>query len=153
MDFKEYRAHARRTMNSDLDKSMQAAVAALGLVGEACEFVLAPWPSTESTKEAGDVCWYVAWLCDIYEIEDLKPYHADRERILIDASKIADMVKKQVGHGHVMPVAELQQCLEVVLWSLMSFENMAEVYETNIAKLKQRYPDGFSTERSINRDQ
>lgn len=151
MNFNQYRALARRTMNSDLDKPLQAAVAALGLVGEACEFILA-LAGRQSIDEAGDVCWYMAWLCDIYQIRNLTGYDSGNEDVLTIAARVADMVKKNVGHNHPMPVAVLQRWLEGILWLLeVDYGDLTEVYETNIAKLRKRYPDGFSVERSINR--
>lgn len=73
-----------------------------------------------------------------------------------EAGEIADAVKKHVGHGHELDAEYVKKELGDILWYVAE---MAEVFGlsleqiayANIAKLKKRYPEGFSEERSINR--
>lgn len=74
-----------------------------------------------------------------------------------EAGEVADIVKKHVYHGHELDLEELKDELGDVLWYLagMSYDLdvwFSEIAEGNIDKLKKRYPEGFSQERSINRD-
>ena len=74
-----------------------------------------------------------------------------------EAGEVADIIKKAVFHGHDIPVKELKKELGDVLWYVsqlarvngLTLENIAIA---NIKKLKKRYPDGFSQEASINRE-
>lgn len=73
-----------------------------------------------------------------------------------EAGEVADLVKKHVGHGHELDLFSLEKELGDVLWYLAEIctaldLELSEVARANIEKLKQRYPDGFSTNRSINR--
>jgi len=75
-----------------------------------------------------------------------------------EAGEVAEHIKKHVGHGHTLDIAALNKELGDVLWYLAVLADyfglaLGDVAEANIAKLKARYPAGFSSERSINRDQ
>ena len=69
---------------------------------------------------------------------------------------VADTIKKIRFHGHSADRDKLINELGDVLWYVASTAatlnaSLDEIAEANIKKLKDRYPDGFSTERSINR--
>lgn len=75
-----------------------------------------------------------------------------------EAGEVAGAVKKHVGHGHSAATtrAKVREEIGDVLWYLanLSLEyglRLEECAEANIEKLRARYPEGFSTERSINR--
>lgn len=73
-----------------------------------------------------------------------------------ESGEVADLVKKILGHGHPLDREELIKELGDVLWYIAVMSNALEcsledVAQINIDKLKARYPDGFSTERSMNR--
>jgi NTP pyrophosphatase (non-canonical NTP hydrolase) len=76
-----------------------------------------------------------------------------------EAGEVADLLKKICGHGHRVDAdtrTKLRKELGDVLWyisdlsSLLGF-TLEEVAADNIYKLKQRYPEGFSSEASQNR--
>lgn len=74
-----------------------------------------------------------------------------------EVGEIADAWKKFVYHGHAKQEQALIDELGDVLWyaALMCeglHITMRQVMTRNIEKLEKRYPDGFSTERSINRE-
>lgn len=105
MTFDEYQAAARRTQNPRLSMQERKAHALHGLASEVGEIHALyqkvyqghMLSSDALIKELGDELWFIAELCDVYEL---------------------------------------------------SLDDVAQV---NIIKLKARYPDGFRTERSINR--
>lgn len=78
-----------------------------------------------------------------------------------EAGEVAEHVKKLTFHGHMMSdFSRTQLLFELgdVLWyvSQMASElgaDLERVAQMNIEKLKTRYPDGFSEERSINRSE
>lgn len=70
-----------------------------------------------------------------------------------EAGEVVELVKKHVGHGHALPPGKLEKELGDVLRYLSALATIAgldlqSVAEANIAKLKARYPDGFSHEAS-----
>lgn len=73
-----------------------------------------------------------------------------------EAGEVADYIKKFVGHGHALDRDKLANELGDVLWyvAVLADEigyDLGTVAFKNIEKLKARYPSGFSSERSINR--
>jgi NTP pyrophosphatase (non-canonical NTP hydrolase) len=73
-----------------------------------------------------------------------------------EAGEFADMMKKHVGHGHPLNRDKAKKELGDVLWYLATLADglglrLSDVADSNIEKLRARYPDGFSSERSINR--
>ncbi len=73
-----------------------------------------------------------------------------------EAGEIADTIKKVVGHGH-SKSGKIAEELGDLLWytAMVSWcygISLSEIATRNIDKLLERYPDGFSSERSINRD-
>lgn len=73
-----------------------------------------------------------------------------------EAGEFSEHVKKHVFHDHALNSAALSKELGDVLWYVaLACEvlgvTMAEVAQANIAKLRARYPEGFSNERSVNR--
>jgi len=75
-----------------------------------------------------------------------------------EAGEVADYIKKVLYHGHVMDEEVLCKELGDVLWYVTTLASTAgltleEVARKNIEKLRKRYPDGFSQEKSINREE
>lgn len=77
--------------------------------------------------------------------------------IVGEAGEIGDYLKKVLCHGHEMNIDKLTDEAGDLLWYLSTVLTtygitLEEVAIHNIAKLKARYPDGFSEEKSINRE-
>ncbi len=73
-----------------------------------------------------------------------------------EAGEVADMVKKHVGHGHPLDRDALVEELGDVLWYVAAIATLhgltlGDVATTNVAKLRLRYPDGFSEAASLER--
>ena len=73
-----------------------------------------------------------------------------------EAGEVADMVKKHIFHKHQLDRFELVKELGDVCWYLALIchalnVSLEEVMDLNVKKLKERYPNGFSVEASINR--
>lgn len=74
-----------------------------------------------------------------------------------EAGEIADSIKKVIHHGHILDREETIEeigDLEYYLTQLKKYLKVSDEYirEMNIHKLKKRYPEGFSSEASINRE-
>lgn len=73
-----------------------------------------------------------------------------------EVGEINDMIKKWAFHGHGLSMEEAEKEIGDILWYVAmmcrSFGfDMQAIAEQNIAKLKKRYPEGFSEEASRNR--
>lgn len=73
-----------------------------------------------------------------------------------EAGEVTDILKKVVYHKHELDVNELKKELGDVLWYVATIATTAglelkDVAESNIEKLKKRYPEGFSVKKSQNR--
>lgn len=120
-------------------------------------------------KELGDVLWYTSQVARLagLTLEELKIKSAfDLEFGFIDnglglsenAGKIADLIKKVVFHGHSIEKEVIKEILGDVLSHIIIIGESAkldilDIAAANIEKLMKRYPAGFSTERSINREE
>jgi len=74
-----------------------------------------------------------------------------------EAGEVADLIKKVAFHDHDLEVDKIKKELGDVMWYIALLcdalsLSMDEITEENIEKLKLRYPDGFSSERSKNRE-
>jgi len=75
-----------------------------------------------------------------------------------ESGEVADYIKKHIFHDHPLDIFKLMKELGDVLWYLAEICNLYNVkLETvarlNIEKLDQRYPDKFSSEKSIHRNE
>jgi NTP pyrophosphatase (non-canonical NTP hydrolase) len=73
-----------------------------------------------------------------------------------EGGEIADYLKKVVFHGHPLDHAKLADELGDVLWYLAALASttglsLDAIAEGNIAKLRRRYPEGFSHSDSLRR--
>ncbi|MBA3875616.1 MAG: hypothetical protein C0498_01545 [Anaerolinea sp.] len=73
-----------------------------------------------------------------------------------EAGEVADLVKKEVGHGHPEDRDRMRAELGDVLWYVAALADayglaLSEVAAHNTAKLTRRYGAGFSSEASITR--
>lgn len=73
-----------------------------------------------------------------------------------ESGEAIDIVKKHISQGHELDKEKLVKELGDIAWYLAETAyalgvDLEEVLELNIQKLKNRYPDGFSTENSVNR--
>ncbi len=73
-----------------------------------------------------------------------------------EAGECADLVKKHLFHKHPLDKDKLVKELGDVLWYVSQLAadigvTLDEVAEKNIAKLKARYPEGFTEKASLER--
>lgn len=88
----------------------------------------------------------------------------DKKELILNASmglcgesgEVIDLVKKHLFQGHDLNDEKLIKELGDVAWYLAEAAtalnvNLSEILEKNIKKLENRFPDGFNSNRSINR--
>jgi NTP pyrophosphatase (non-canonical NTP hydrolase) len=73
-----------------------------------------------------------------------------------EAGEVADLFKKVLFHGHALDKEKAAKELGDVLWYVAILAqrigySLSDVAEMNVEKLRKRYPNGFSSERSQNR--
>lgn len=73
-----------------------------------------------------------------------------------ESGEVIELVKKHLFHGHALDRDRLKKELGDVLWYLAAVctaegLSLGDVADGNIEKLRARYPDGFTSEKSQNR--
>ena len=73
-----------------------------------------------------------------------------------ESGEAIDIVKKWLAQGHDLDREKLAKELGDICWYLAETAtaldlSLEDIMTANIEKLKQRYPEGFDTARSINR--
>lgn len=74
-----------------------------------------------------------------------------------EAGEVADYIKKVLFHNHELSREKLAKELGDVLWyitylsSILGYD-LEEIAQMNIEKLRNRYPNGWDPQNSINRD-
>ena len=74
-----------------------------------------------------------------------------------ESGEAIDIVKKWLAQGHELDRARLAKELGDVAWYLAEAATalgmpLEDILRANLEKLERRYPDGFSTERSVGRE-
>ena len=88
----------------------------------------------------------------------------DKKELILNASmglcgesgEVIDLVKKHLFQGHDLDDEKLIKELGDVAWYLAEAAtalnvDLSEILEKNIKKLENRFPDGFNSNRSVNR--
>lgn len=73
-----------------------------------------------------------------------------------ESGEAIDIVKKHLHQGHALDREKLIKELGDIAWYLAETAwaldvSLDKVFKDNIAKLKERYPEGFDTDKSVNR--
>ena len=73
-----------------------------------------------------------------------------------ESGEVADIVKKATFQGHDLDVEHIAKELGDIAWYLaISAQaigyDLETIFQMNVDKLMKRYPDGFSVDRSLNR--
>lgn len=75
-----------------------------------------------------------------------------------ESGEAIDIVKKWFAHGHELDKEHLKKELGDVAWYLAEASSalgftLEEILDANIDKLRKRYPEGFETKKSVERDE
>lgn len=139
--------------------------AALGIVTE-----LGEWRDrrrgANEIEELGDLCWYLVLASDAlgFRLDYGAGWHSglplvrdlDVSTAYPHAEKLADEVKRAWFYRRALNVLEASRAVRsLFVWVVANAEArgpVGYVFARNIAKLRKRFPDGFSGKRAINRD-
>ncbi len=74
-----------------------------------------------------------------------------------ESGEAIDIVKKWLAQGHLLDKAHLASELGDVAWYLAEAAtalglDLEDILQANLDKLERRYPEGFSTEKSVSRE-
>ena len=74
-----------------------------------------------------------------------------------ESGEAIDIVKKWLAQGHLLDKAHLASELGDVAWYLAEAATalgleLEDILQANLDKLERRYPEGFSTEKSVSRE-
>lgn len=74
-----------------------------------------------------------------------------------ESGEAIDIVKKWMAHGHELDKDHLAKELGDIAWYLAEAAtaldmDLEDILQANIEKLKKRYPEGFSSSASVNRE-
>jgi NTP pyrophosphatase (non-canonical NTP hydrolase) len=170
----EYESGAWTTFASKYcDKPTQFHTTIYGLYGELNEYLLETLFTTLPDKEKclnelGDILYYTTIACNLHgiSIDDIIPnlfiYDTKvkaAQKMLIDSITLyGERMKKFFFHRHLfLSELEVWEFFHSILLALkynahLSNTTLEMIAERNHNKLKARYPDGFSTHASVNRD-
>lgn len=75
-----------------------------------------------------------------------------------ESGEVIDIVKKHLAQGHELDKEKIIKELGDVAWYMAEIATvldveLEDVFVQNIEKLKKRYPEGFSVEKSLLRDE
>lgn len=77
--------------------------------------------------------------------------------MVTETGELMDLLKKHIFYGKLYSKAQLEDELGDTIWYLILLCNalgisMEKIMEKNIAKLRVRYPEKFTSENALNRD-
>lgn len=170
MNWNDYKVMSEKTLSTSFycdDKIELMLHAVMGILTE-MEEILDNDPKNPDVinirEEAGDITWYLAIIGRLYNIGfpiDLPVSSEDPMKtsisIIKHSCKLLDMLKKKLFYDKVIDenlFRENAVIIMILINSYMKYYNIdiQESFDINIAKLKSRYGDKFSSERAINRD-
>lgn len=169
MDVKEYIPLAMRTRNLD-SREKQLIHGSMGLVSEVGEVAGIIQKTmqghvadrTAFALELGDVCWMIAELIDALGISHDTVYVRQQDMRINVNDAICRLAYRSSAVVNLMNTATPKSTLAeymsdifgiIDLLAVTISRSLSEVMEMNIEKLRARYPDGFSEERSVKRSE
>ena len=170
MNWSEYKVLSEKTLSTQFHCEKQDELLLHAVVGVLTELEeLTDWDGDEVNKkeEVADSFWYVAILDRVLELNLEIPkttgikVQITNEKLIIDlykiSSKLLDPIKKKLYYNKPIDLSIFAQLSKDLFNTLCLFceVNSIEtesILDTNIAKLKARYGEKFSSEKAINRN-
>lgn len=164
MTLQEYQKLTSRTSTDLGSKAVNAAHVTLGIVGEFNESwkeLINYWNGRNNatkesvTDEYNDISWYTSELANLFGIE-LKTEKYTLDTISDSVGWLAENVKKYLAYNKEININDLQYHLNNVMsFVKYAVEDIAGGYtfeeglERNINKLQKRFPEKFSAEMAM----
>jgi len=177
MEYIDYRVNASRTMSQELEKmynlknkelilKMESLHCVIGMTTEVDEMEEGMFTGdvVNMKEEMGDLMWYVANYDNAQknEMENLPEIKAigekfDLSRIRKGTQSLLDFWKKKFFYNTDKYNDEIESLFANLKHECVKFAqdnewDLGEIMNTNIEKLRSRYPEKFTTEDADNRD-
>ncbi len=169
MEHKEYQKQSKRTCPSLGSLKLDSAHMVLGMNSEIVEMqeALKMKDLVNLSEELADFSWYTANYCTFRELDYsfIASYMTGTKTglnsnglvnaLYKEVSLFQDQVKKFIAYNK--PMEDEQASLGIICWYIRDLANrkgvdLQEAFNKNIAKLKERYPEGFTENQAINRN-
>jgi NTP pyrophosphatase (non-canonical NTP hydrolase) len=77
--------------------------------------------------------------------------------MVTEVGELADVYKKYLAYGKPIDIINVEEEVGDLMWYIINFctlngFDLPTLLDLNIAKLRERYPDKFSSDRAINRN-
>lgn len=156
-----YQERAFRTINDLGNQAANGAHMALGFTTEFGEMEegIKNEDLANIREEHGDILWYLANSCNIYNLSFESIFrHAINSPVLdFKLHDLVDLHKREFAYGKAMDSGALTYQLVGAMQKLIIVANdnnftIEDSLQRNISKLYQRFPNKFSNEDALNRD-
>lgn len=160
MNLTDYQLAVSRTMPDLGSPAINAAHYTLGIVGELEEYFQEKDKFADANclkKEAGDYCWYIAALANLFELKLNIVSYDDMIELPVSTNIawVSENIKKYLAYSK--PIINtplfntyLNNIISFIYHDLIAFDlDFEEVLDMNIAKLKLRYPEQFDAELAV----
>lgn len=170
MNWTEYKELSEKTLSTEFhcekkeELLLHATIGILTEVEELLDNHLGKVDKTNILEEVGDITWYLAIIGREYNLDfptDMPLSHEDPMKIVVSiikqTCKLLDFLKKKLYYNKPINDESFKQITTLVMVLIQSYMNYHNIdikgsFDINIAKLKSRYGDKFSSEKAINRD-
>lgn len=157
MTYIEYQSKAQRTCPSIGSVMMDKIHMIMGMFDEWDEYQ-DEHEYEKLEKELGDIFWYAANLARIEGFKFNTGSPSSELSMNNCLARMQGLYKKHLAYGKEPDKNLLEVYFQVILWNLYNECRKigappSEVFIRNIAKLKARYPDGFTQEKAINKNE
>lgn len=172
MNWNEYLELSEKTLSTQFNcdsKEQKVLHAIIGVLTEVEELLDNHIGETQDftniLEEAGDITWYLAIIGREYQLDypQLLVRNKNEDpmklvlKIIKNTCKLLDMMKKKIYYNKPIDENLFKTITHVVMLDLSDYMNVYDIniqnsFDINIAKLKARYGEKFSSERAINRD-
>jgi NTP pyrophosphatase (non-canonical NTP hydrolase) len=172
MNWKEYLELSEKTLSTQFhcdEKEQRLLHAVIGVLTEVEELldnhIGDEQDDTNRLEEAGDACWYLAIIGREMDLDYpqliVKTKNDNPMKLVLkivkNTCKLLDMMKKKIYYNKPVDEYLFKTLTNLVMLDLSDYMNTYDIdiqnsFDVNIAKLKARYGEKFSSERAINRD-
>lgn len=173
MNWNEYLELSEKTLSDEFHSGRKAELLLHAVIGSLTEIeeLLENHTEDESDEtnrgeELGDIFWYIAIIAREYNIQvhighKIESSLMNPMDVVLNATKkllkMLDILKKKIYYNKVMDDSSMIRYTNDVISLLFVYANIFDIdvqksLDINIAKLKARYGEKFSSDRAINRD-
>ncbi len=181
MEWNEYIQLAEKTLsiqfNIDQQKEQKVLHAVIGMLTEIEELMenydvntgkltnLNVNKQGNLSEELADSMWYLSILFREYNIANSKVEYTMKDNSpfgeLLEITKVnlkmLDLLKKKIYYNKEINTDLMIECTNIIMYRMYKFcsyynIDVSTILDKNIAKLKARYGEKFSSEKAINRD-